>query len=110
LPNLANKLDRRIIIQRATSVSDEFGAAIETWTNYLETWCSKTDVSDGERWRASEVQATITTRFLIRYNMYSSTVTPIDRILFEGLIYEISHVKEIDRRKAIEITASTRGD
>jgi SPP1 family predicted phage head-tail adaptor len=80
----AGKLDRRVQFRRATLADDGFGT-VETWGNHgSPVWASRKDVSDGERWRAGQVQANITTRFVVRYSAFSAGITPVDRLTCEG--------------------------
>ncbi len=105
------RLDRRIQFRRFTLVDDGF-SQVETWVDHgTLVWAQKTDVSDGERWRASEVQAQVTTRFLVRWSAFAADITPKDRIVCDGLEYNIAGVKEGDgRRQWLEITAAARTD
>lgn len=106
----AGALDRTIIIQRATYANNAAGEPVPTWSTLVTTRASKEDLSDGERWRAAEVAATVTCRFAVRWNALTSSVTPKDRILYAGRTYDISHVKELGRQVGLEITARARGD
>lgn len=104
-------LDRRITIQREVQTgTDGFNVPITQWTDLATVWASVTPMSDGERWRAAEVSAEVTTRFLIRYSSQVSTVNPKDRIQYEGRLYDIYGVKEVGRREGLEITATARAD
>lgn len=106
----AGDLDRRVQFRRATLVDDGF-QQVETWGNHGNpVWASKTDVSDGERWRAGEVGASITTRFVVRSSTFTRDLTPKDRLICDGPEYDISGIKEIGRRDRLEITASVRVD
>lgn len=106
----AGPLDSRITIQRATMVENSVGEFVPTWANIVTLPASKVDIPDGERWRAAEVAATITTRFQIRWNAVTATVSPKDRILCDGRTYDIHHVKELGRRVGLEVTASARAE
>jgi SPP1 family predicted phage head-tail adaptor len=107
----AGKLDRIIRIRRATLVDDGF-SQVEQWVTLPEKiWAHFLDVSDGERYRANQVQSNITSRFQIRYSEFSLTITPKDQILFEGKIYDIVGIKQMEqRRRMFEITAAARND
>ena len=107
----AGKLDRRVQFQRFDVTDDGFGQ-VETWADHGgPIWASKTDISDGEKWRASEVAASITTRFVVRYSTFTRDLTPKDRLTFEGRVFDIAGIKEIgDRRRWLEITAAARVD
>lgn len=103
----AGKLDRRITVERATITTDAAGGEVQDWTAIATVWAEVLPISDGERWRASEVAAHVTTRFRIRWGL---GVTVEDRIVYEGRVYEIVGVKEIGRREGQEITAAARAE
>lgn len=107
----AGKLDRRVQFRRFTLVDDGFGQT-EVWADHCSPqWASKKDVSDGEKFRASEVSASITTRFVVRYSAFTADLTPKDRLTCEGLEYNISGIKEgKGRRQWLELTCSARTD
>lgn len=104
------RLDRRVQFERYAVTSDGFGA-VETWAAHgSPVPAEKRDVSDAERMRASEIQAHITTRFKVRWSAFTSGITPKDRLICEGRTYDISGIKELDRRHGLEITAAARAD
>lgn len=106
----AGRLDRLVQFQRATLSDDGFGQ-VETFADYGDPYfASKTDVSDAERWRAGEVAATVTTRFVVRSCDFTRGLTPKDRISCEGRVYDIFGIKEVGRLKLLEITAGARID
>lgn len=107
---LAGSLDRRIQFQRLTLTDDGF-ASSETWADHGQPiWASRKDVSDGERYRAGEVAAQITTRFQVRHSIFTQAITPKDRLICEGVEFDIVGKKEIGRRVGYEITAAARAD
>ena len=106
----AGNLDRRVQFWRADLSDDGFGS-VETWAEYGDpVWSSKRDVSDGERYRAGEVSARLMTRFQVRWNELTATITPKDRLECEGRTFDIVGIKEIGRRVGLEITAAARAE
>lgn len=104
------RLDRRVQFRAKSLVSDGMGYA-EEWADEGDPQpASKADISDGERWRAGEVQAHVTARFVVRSSEFARGVTPAWRMVCEGREYDIFGVKELDRRRFIEITAAARND
>lgn len=107
-------MDRRITILRAATTENDFGEAVTSWSDLVTVWAAKEDIRDGERFRAQEVAADITTRFRIRWSGAVDGVTPRDRVReerpFGERTYNIVSCKEIGRREGIEITASARID
>jgi SPP1 family predicted phage head-tail adaptor len=103
-------LDRRVTFQRQVLADDGLGDHVAGWSDLMTVWASKADVSDGEQWRASQAQAHVTTRFRVRWSEAAAGVTPADRLLCEGEVYNIAGRKEIGRRVAVEFTAARLTD
>lgn len=106
----SEKLDRRITIERALVAYDDDNQPVVEWVELTTVWASKLDISDGEKVRAAQVGATLTTRFQIRWSSMVADVNPKDRIVSAGVTYDISGVKEIGRREGVEITAAAKAD
>jgi SPP1 family predicted phage head-tail adaptor len=107
----AGKLDRRGQFRRFTETDDGYGV-VQSWADHgAPQWMGKKDVSDGEKFRAQEMSASITTRFVVRWSGFTTDLTPKDRLFCEGLEYSISGIKEIGKRRTyLEITAAARVD
>ncbi|MDP2358015.1 MAG: phage head closure protein [Beijerinckiaceae bacterium] len=106
----AGKLDRRIVIQRATVTTNALNEEVQSWAPLITVWAGKREVSDRERFAANEIGAEVTTRFTIRWSTQAGAVDARDRILYDGRVYNIHHAKEIGRRDGIEITAAARSE
>ena len=96
--------------QRFSSQADAESWVGETWADLATVWAEMMPLSDGERVKAAEVSAEITTRFRILWSSTVSTVNPKDRLTFDGKTWDIWGVKEIGFRDGIEITAAARSD
>jgi SPP1 family predicted phage head-tail adaptor len=107
----AGKYNRRIrILRRVANARDALNKPIEVWSELARVAASKQDVSDRERFRASEQGAIITTRFEIRWSSAVAGVDASHRVEFGARAYDIVGVKELGTREALEITAATRSD
>jgi SPP1 family predicted phage head-tail adaptor len=106
----AGRLDRRIVIQRATTTANSFNEPISTWATLATVWAKAEPVSDGERQRSGETLADKKYRFTIRWSYDVSEVDPRDRVVFDGRTYDVSGVKEMGRREFIELTATARAE
>ncbi|HMR51191.1 MAG TPA: phage head closure protein [Amaricoccus sp.] len=106
----AGSLDRRITFLRAVESTDALGGVVQDWMPQATVWAAVLPVSDGERWRAGEVGASVTTRFQVRWSPQAADFGPLDRIEFDGRSYDIAGVKEIGRREGLEFTASARAE
>ena len=107
----AGKLDRRVQFQRFTLTDDGFGQ-VEAFANLGNPIAAgKRDISDGERMRAGEVSAQITSRFHVRSSAFTRDLTPADRLVYDGRTYSIYGIKELEgRKRLLEITAGARVD
>ena len=112
--NTAGALDHRVQFWRAgraTGLVDDGLQARETWAPHgLPVWASRRDISDAERWQSGQMNAEITTRFVIRGSAFACEITPRDRLACGGVTYDIAGVKVIGRREWVEITARARAD
>ncbi|MDB5733225.1 MAG: hypothetical protein JWQ03_3120 [Variovorax sp.] len=108
------ELDRRIAIFRAGTIDDGMATVRGEMGEIGRRWARKRDVSDGERVRAAEQSQEITTRFLVRSDALTRTITGKDLIRYpaaSGRFYEVTGTKESDEREdALEITATARPD
>ena len=104
-------LDRIVQFQRRTLVYNGFGAS-EVWNDLGDPiWASRSDLSDGERWRAGEVAAHVTTRFIVRHSAFTAGLDPRDRLTCDGQTFEIVGKKELaGRRQGFEFTCAARTD
>lgn len=107
----AGDLDRRVVIMRAVSIDDGLSSVPGAMEPIATRWAKKTDVSDGERMRASEQGQEITSRFLVRDDSVTRTITGKDMLVCDGRTFAVSGTKEYGgRRVGIEITAIARPD
>lgn len=109
MPINAGELDKRIAILRAADVDDGFSSQKGEPLPWLKRWARKRDVSDRERMQAGEFGAEVTSRFLVRKDAKTQTITTADLVEHKGRTYEIAGLKDVDD-DGIEITASARID
>ena len=106
----AGDLDRRIVLQRATTAQDETGQEIETWAALATVWASWRRASARETLAAAEVAAAVTDIFVIRWWSGVSDLNPKDRVQYAGRTYDIADVSEIGRHEGLQISAVARSD
>lgn len=123
----AGKLDRKITIQRKTSVQLDSGEPVDTWANLAvrrsaSMWPFKGD----EKFSAPERVAYEQVEFRVRYSADVAALTPKDRVLYPALteaqaadsgyeiparsVHEILAVHEINRREGLKIITQRRPD
>lgn len=106
----AGDLDRRVIIQRAATTTDDYNEPVQEWQTLVSVRAAKLEISDGERFRAGEVYSDKAVRFKVRWQKALERLDTSDRVIFEDRVYDIVAVKEIGRRDGIEITATARAE
>jgi SPP1 family predicted phage head-tail adaptor len=112
----AGAMDRRLAILQPTETTNSSNEAVQTFAVLTTVWAEKHDISDGEKLRAQEVGSSITTRFRIRWSEALSAMTPKWRVRLKGRTtaqdrdFEVTGLKEINRREGLEITATARTD
>jgi head-tail adaptor len=68
------------------------------------------DVSASEKMRGREVQAEIDTRFTVRLDSVTRTISATDRLVCEGLTYSVVGSREKQRGRWLEVDAVRRSD
>lgn len=106
----AGKRNRLITIERFTSAMNEFNEPVETWAPFLEAFADKKDSSDivkTEILGAEQVASFLLSHFVILWSPTAKTVSPVDRIAYDGHLWNIKGTKETaeGRNRFIEITA-----
>lgn len=108
---MIGKLDRRVIIERATVTADAFNEPIPAWTTFATVWASRQDVSDGENISAGRTTAMAASRFVIRNAGTAAGLTTQDRLNYDG-IWNIEGIKETKegRNRYLELTCTRNAD
>ncbi|TCL89858.1 head-tail adaptor [Rhizobium sp. PP-WC-2G-219] len=111
----ASQLDRRVTVQRASMVLNAFNEEISTWMDLAKVWARRKDASDSQKIEllaAGQVGSFQVSRFTVRSSTLTRSITPVDRIHHDGVVWQINGVKELDegRHRFIEITASRDAD
>lgn len=106
----AGHLDRRITIERFTTTQNELNEDVQAWVTYITVSAQRKDASDitkTEILEAGQVGAFLLSHFVIRSSARTKTVSPIDRINYDGHLWSIKGTKETaeGRNRFIEITA-----
>lgn len=108
---LASDLNRRIIILRAALIDDGHASVPGVPAEIGRRWAKRTDISDGERVRASQQGQDLKARFLVRSDSLTRTVTGKDVLQCDGESFEVVGTKEWGGRGVgIEITTAAAPD
>lgn len=105
----AGKLDRRIIIERASVTALPSGEPVESWSPIATVWAQARPVRGDERFAARQLVGTAVMTFHMRYRA-DLALTVKDRIIYDGKTWDILDIREIGRRVVMEIDAKARAD
>lgn len=110
-------LDRRIQFRRGTVSDDGYHADLRWSVEHPDAddlgapvWGSRADGTDAEGPGAGTIQATMVSRFVVRSSPFTRSITPKDRLVEGGMVFDIVGIKQIGLRNALEITATARTD
>lgn len=107
----AGELDRGVTIRRATAIIDPgSGQQIETWVDLATVWASWRRASAREQLAAAEIQAAVTDVFIVRWSATTATITPEDRLVYQGREYNLAEATEIGRREGMLLRGSARAE
>lgn len=103
----AGRLDRTIIIERGAHTVDAAGTPSFTWTTLATLRAERIQSSTDEYLQAQGANAETVMIFRTRF---VASVTTADRVLYEGDVFNIREVKELGRRRGLELRTEKDGD
>lgn len=95
----SGKLDRTIKVQSFTSTVNDYGTPVQAWTD-VATARAQIIQSSTEEFLTNGASDETTIIFRTRY---FSPIGGTSRIIFEGEEYNVREVKEIGRRKGLDL-------
>ncbi|HEV7335552.1 MAG TPA: phage head closure protein [Bosea sp. (in: a-proteobacteria)] len=101
----SGKLDRTIRIERAHSVIGAAGRESVAWTTVATVRAELLQADAVEVPGSHGIASTDSLAFRLRY---LAGITPADRVVFDDRSFNIRTVKEIGRRRALELTCEGR--
>jgi len=101
-----SSLDRVITLQRRTETKDDLGVVSEAWAPIGTLRASLVQEEDTEDLKPSGLQADGSVTFRTRW---LGGLTVRDRLLYDGAPHDILVLREIGRRRGLEIRAIARG-
>lgn len=101
----AGRLDRRAELRHIVKTRDAgTGQEIESWPSaYVTVWAERNDQRGREFFAAQQLNGETAASFRIRHR---TDVLMTDRIICEGLSYDIHSIAEIGRREGLDIMAT----
>jgi len=94
-----------LVQQKSTSVDDDYGTQIETWTEFARVWCEKVDMLPSRSEAVTNQLNVNTNQSRIRMK-FRSDIDSTMRFLIGTMIYQIvSGPAEIGHKDLIEFVA-----
>lgn len=104
----AGSLDRRITVsQKSAPTRNAMNEPVEVWT-VLGTFAAeevKRRSMGTEVVQAGQVRVQLHRTWRIRWTTRTASISPLDRVQYSGVEYEIQSATEMGRREGIEIMA-----
>lgn len=101
----AGLLDRRIVLERRSEAVDASGQSVESYDPIGTVWARVEHLGGQEGFGQQQTVATGEVRFTIRWR---GDVTPLHRVSYSGIPYDVVSVAEEGRREALLIVARGR--
>lgn len=105
------KLDRRVTFQSKIVGENESNEDEETGWENIDTnptvWASKNERSGNEAYRADKLTDYMNVVFVCRYR---NDITPKNRLVCDGIPYNILAVAEISRKRYLSIDCESGGE
>jgi SPP1 family predicted phage head-tail adaptor len=98
----AGKLDRSISIERLMEIVKPSGSVVTAWTNIATIRAEVIQQSATEFLTGFGEAENGTIVFRVRY---LPGITTADRVLYNNAAYDLKEIKEIGRRRALELRA-----
>jgi head-tail adaptor len=105
MPGASGRRDREIIVERATVTKSPMGAERPSWTEHCRAMAEVRWGSGAERRAAAQERATVPATFRVLRSPSTASITPEDRIQFEGAAWDITSAVPWGRHE-IDITAT----
>lgn len=99
----------RITVQRYTTTTSPLGGEAKVWADYVQVWAEVSFGTGKERREAAQMTASAPATFHVLRNSKTATITPADRLTFDGGEWDItSAVPSKIYNDGIDITATRR--
>lgn len=95
----AGQLNRRITLERSSTVRDESGGFTTHWECYMRCMARIQPVRGAERFEAQQVHPEVTHTIRIRWTR--TRPSPQDRVLFEDRVFNVESVIDVDEARVV---------
>jgi len=103
--------NKKVRIEQLTGTDDAHGFVDQSkdanWSKYADAWCRVMSRNGKEFWKVQQVNDTVDYVWWCRYSKQMEQATPDMRMVYDGNVYEILSVIDIDLEHC-EIQLQTR--
>lgn len=99
------RMDRRITLQSATVVQDQWNHPVQTWADVATVWATKAPRKSTE---PTEVKQVVNLNVVEWYIRHRTDIDAGDRVSYAGNFYDITGVQEIGRAEGLRLTTELR--
>jgi SPP1 family predicted phage head-tail adaptor len=89
-------LDKRVIVQAVSRITDDAGGSTVTWTNVATTWASIEPANGHEPYVAQALRGNVTHKVCMRYR---PGMTPANRLLHGTRVFNVQAVLDEKEEK-----------
>lgn len=95
-----------VTVERLTEADDGYGGVTASWATHTTLYCMIEDGGESETNVAGRIQLTSSVAFTTRYH---SDVLETDRLLYDGVYYNIRGIENPNRRNKYLIITTEAG-
>lgn len=92
--------NKKVRIERLRGTEDAHGFIDQSddsnWSKYCDAWCRVVSKNGREFWKVQQVNDTVDYVWWARYSKQLADATPDMRIVYDGFVYEILSVIDLD--------------
>lgn len=103
------KLSLLITFRRKTEVNTGLGVTA-AWADLGRAWAHRADVGVAEGVAAGAIEARTGVRFVMRKTIVTLDLRPTDVLIDRGVTFQVTGIREMQRRDMLEITAEAQVD
>lgn len=97
--------DKQIVIQRATTTTDDYGGEVSTWADYATEWAAVYYGNGTEQRQAAQEGGSQAASFEVLANPLTRDIKITDRISHEGVAWDITAIAPLGFNEGVRITA-----
>lgn len=88
-PTLAQRLDKRILVQRTATVQNEYGEPEAGWEDVAVVWAAIEPLRGQEFFAAAQENSEVTTRIRIRYR---EGIDRTMRVVYKNTVFQVLYI------------------